>query len=237
MSTANISQSDQAIAPLKLWGSILFFGIPALVVVAKYYYFIPLLIGRGMTQPWAFFVVHFVFYIGMISASVIGYRLEKRRHNWQDFLSRLRLRRITGVDWNWVTGAIIAFALLYFCGLAITEMVLNQIGWEHPALGMVTKTTQDWILFFILLIFNVLGEELWWRGYILPRQELTHGSKTWIVQGILWAFFHIYKWWEVPAMILPALVVPFMAQRRQSTTPGIVMHCLLNGGNALFTLL
>lgn len=237
MRTANISQSDQAIAPLKLRSSILLFGIPAVVVVAKYYYFIPLLIGRGMTQQRAFFVVHFIFYIGMISAAVIGYRLEKRRHNWLDFLSRMRLRHMTGVDWNCVTGAIIVFALLYFGGLAITEMVLNRIGWEHPALGMVTNTTQDWILFFILLIFNVLGEELWWRGYILPRQELTHGNKTWIVQGILWAFFHIYKWWEVPAMILPALVAPFMAQRRQSTTPGIVMHYLLNGGNALFTLL
>ena len=237
MSTANISQPDQAIAPLKLWGSILLFGIPALVVVAKYYYFIPLLIGRGMTQQWAFFVVHLIFYIGIISAAVIGYRLEKRQPSWQDFFSRMRLRRMTGVDWNWVTGSIIAFAVLYFGGLAITDTILDQIGWEHPAFGMVTKAHQDWVLFFVLLIFNVLGEELWWRGYILPRQELTHRSKTWIVQGILWAFFHIYKWWEVPAMILPALVVPFMAQRRRSTTPGIAMHYLLNGGNALFTLL
>lgn len=237
MNKTNISQTDQAIVPLKLWSAILFFGIPALVVVSKYYYFIPMLIGRGMTQPRAFFIVHFIFYIGIIAAALIGYRLEKRHHNWQDFLSRMRLRRMTGVDWNWMTGAVIAFAILYFGGLTVTNMVLDRIGWAHPQFGMVTKITQDWILFFILLIFNVLGEELWWRGYILPRQELIHGSKTWVVQGVLWAFFHIYKWWEVPAMILPALVVPFMAQRRQSTTPGIVMHYLLNGGNALFTLL
>jgi len=25
----------------------------------------------------------------------------------------------------------------------------------------------------IVLFFNIVGEELWWRGYILPRQELT----------------------------------------------------------------
>lgn len=237
MSATEKIQRDQTIKPLQLWGAILLFGIPALAVVAKYYYLIPLLIRRGMTQQWAFFVVHFTFFIGMIIAAIVGYRLEMRQHSWQDFLSRMRLRRMTGVDWNCMTGAIAAFAFLYFGGLAITNIALERIGWDHPEFGMITKTTLDWVLFFILLIFNVLGEELWWRGYILPRQELTHGNKAWIVQGILWAFFHIYKWWEVPAMILPALVVPFMAQRRHSTTPGIVMHYLLNGGNALFTLL
>ena len=27
-------------------------------------------------------------------------------------------------------------------------------------------------LFLLVLFFNVVGEELWWRGVILPRQEL-----------------------------------------------------------------
>jgi hypothetical protein len=35
----------------------------------------------------------------------------------------------------------------------------------------------------VLLAGNIAGEELWWRGYLLPRQEIVHGSSTWIVHG------------------------------------------------------
>jgi len=30
-----------------------------------------------------------------------------------------------------------------------------------------------------------LRRELWWRGYILPRQELAFGRWTWIIHGLL----------------------------------------------------
>ena len=38
-----------------------------------------------------------------------------------------------------------------------------------------------WVPFFAL---NILGEELWWRGFIQTRQEAVFGSCTWLVQGI-----------------------------------------------------
>ena len=41
------------------------------------------------------------------------------------------------------------------------------------------------ILYAIVLSFNIFGEELWWRGYILPRQELSHGRFTWVVHGLM----------------------------------------------------
>ena len=35
-----------------------------------------------------------------------------------------------------------------------------------------------WIVLGYLggLFFNIFGEEFWWRGYILPRQELVMGK-------------------------------------------------------------
>jgi membrane protease YdiL (CAAX protease family) len=35
-----------------------------------------------------------------------------------------------------------------------------------------------WILIYyavLILVCNIGGEELWWRGYVLPRQELAFG--------------------------------------------------------------
>ena len=37
-----------------------------------------------------------------------------------------------------------------------------------------------WVLFYyatVILLFNIGGEELWWRGYVLPRQELAFGIR------------------------------------------------------------
>jgi hypothetical protein len=50
------------------------------------------------------------------------------------------------------------------------------------------------VLYYIvwLVVLNIFGEELWWRGYVLPRQELFFGRATWIVHGIFWSAFHFF---------------------------------------------
>ena len=44
-----------------------------------------------------------------------------------------------------------------------------------------------WPVFFF---FNIFGEEFYWRGYIQPRQEILNKKWTWLVHGLLWAFWH-----------------------------------------------
>ena len=82
---------------------------------------------------------------------------------------------------------------------------------------------------FVTLFFNIFGEELWWRGYILPRQELVHGGSTWIIHGALWTIFHAFKYWEIAAILLASLALSFVALKRKNTWPGIVTHLTING--------
>ncbi len=43
-----------------------------------------------------------------------------------------------------------------------------------------------WVLlgYLVYIVLNVFGEELSWRGYVLPRQELAFGEWTWAIHGI-----------------------------------------------------
>ena len=96
-----------------------------------------------------------------------------------------------------------------------------------------------WILFyyaFVILVFNIGGEELWWRGYVLPRQELAFGRATWALHGILWSVFHLFMQptlWDTVRMAITGMALAFVAQRTKNTWPGIVGHSF---GNLAFFL-
>lgn len=88
----------------------------------------------------------------------------------------------------------------------------------------------------MILVCNIGGEELWWRGYVLPRQELAFGRATWVIHGILWSVFHLFMQptlWDTVRMAITGVALSFVAQRTKSTWPGIVGHSF---GNLAFFL-
>jgi len=91
-----------------------------------------------------------------------------------------------------------------------------------------------WILVYyliILLVFNIGGEELWWRGYIMPRQELVFGKATWIINGFLWACFHLFihsTLFDLVRMMPTCLALAYVVQRTRNTWTGIIGHTVGN---------
>jgi membrane protease YdiL (CAAX protease family) len=91
-----------------------------------------------------------------------------------------------------------------------------------------------WILVYyavVMLVCNIGGEELWWRGYVLPRQELAFGKSAWVVHGILWSAFHLFMQptlWDTVRMAITGVALSFVAQRTKSTWPGIIGHSFGN---------
>lgn len=99
---------------------------------------------------------------------------------------------------------------------------------------------QWWLIVYylaVVMFLNIVGEELWWRGYILPRQELAHGRWAWVIHGTLWTLFHIFQTPNLAAVAvrLPGmLALAYVCQRNRSTWPGIVGHFV---GNSPFLIL
>ena len=91
-----------------------------------------------------------------------------------------------------------------------------------------------WILVYyaaVMLVCNIGGEELWWRGYVLPRQELAFGRHAWIVHGIFWSAFHLFMQptlWDTTRMAITGLALSLIAQRTKNTWPGIIGHAVGN---------
>jgi membrane protease YdiL (CAAX protease family) len=82
-----------------------------------------------------------------------------------------------------------------------------------------------WFAVIIALqVFNtVLGEELLFRGLLLPRMNGAFGRWDWAANGILFAAYHLHVPWVIPQTLVDT-VVPFAAKRGNSALVGIAVH-------------
>ena len=83
-------------------------------------------------------------------------------------------------------------------------------------------------------IFNtVLGEELLFRGFLLPRMNGAFGRFDWVVNGVLFGLYHVHVPWAMPGALLDTFVLAYPSKRYESTWIGIVVH---SGQTVFFTL-
>ena len=82
-----------------------------------------------------------------------------------------------------------------------------------------------WV-FIVNAVFNtVLGEELLFRGLLLPRMSRAFGKWDWVANGILFGFYHLHQPWDViGAAIEGMFLFAFPTKRFRSAWFGIIAH-------------
>ena len=77
----------------------------------------------------------------------------------------------------------------------------------------------------VMMVFNtVLGEELLFRGYLLPRMNRTFGRFDWLANGVIFAAYHLHEPWVIPSALCDSFVLALPAKRRRSALLAIVVH-------------
>jgi uncharacterized protein len=80
-------------------------------------------------------------------------------------------------------------------------------------------------LILVMFLFNtVLGEELLFRGYLLPRMNGAFGRGDWVANGVLFAAYHLHIPWSIPTNLLDMFLVSYPTKRYQSAWIGIAVH-------------
>jgi membrane protease YdiL (CAAX protease family) len=84
----------------------------------------------------------------------------------------------------------------------------------------------DWFaVIAVLAVFNtVLGEELLFRGLLLPRMNGAFGERDWVANGVLFAVYHLHMPWVIPAALLDTFILAYPSKRYRSALIGIVVH-------------
>lgn len=226
-SKEKIMQTEN-IKPMPFWQSLVFFGVPALGAALGQYVLYPFFTRRGLSYENAYHYQMLVVFTFLLLAAIVAYILEGNHLEWSSIKHRFRLHGLDRIGLKWTFGGIVTQIILSVVSTMLAIKVYDFLNFTPPDIfppGSIVNTP----LMVFVLFMNVISEELWWRGYILPRQEMQHGRITWVIHGVLWAFFHAFKWWAVPFMLFTTWIVPFISQRNKNTTPGIIIHFVING--------
>jgi membrane protease YdiL (CAAX protease family) len=81
-------------------------------------------------------------------------------------------------------------------------------------------------LILVLFLFNtVLGEELLFRGFLLPRMNGVFGDRDWVANGVLFAGYHMHEPWVIiPTVLVDTFVIAGASKRYRSAWVGIAVH-------------
>src|SRR5215204_406465 len=86
----------------------------------------------------------------------------------------------------------------------------------------------NWVWFAVivaLFVFNTaLGEELLFRGLLLPRMRGTFGRFDWVANGFLFAFYHLHEPWVIPSTLVDIFALSYPSRRYRSALIGIIVH-------------
>ncbi|MFQ3566397.1 MAG: type II CAAX endopeptidase family protein [Aggregatilineales bacterium] len=228
---------ESSLRPLSGSRSLSYFIFPGLLVGLGAHILTPALVNAGIAA-----FLSYAFGVGLplailFLAALIAYRLEQPRGGFS-LRQRYRLKPIRPSDWGWLLLILIAKLLvaLPFAGLAQALITAGII--PYPQAAQIAASANEalisergWLIGIAigLLVVNVLGEELWFRGYVLPRQEQAYGNRGWVIHWLLWWFvFHFFKWWDLITLLPVTGLSVYLAHRTHNTTVVMVEHWLSN---------
>ena len=78
----------------------------------------------------------------------------------------------------------------------------------------------------VLAVFNtVLGEELLFRGLLLPRMQGVFGKWDWVANGLLFTLYHLHTPWVIATeWVVDIFLFAYPSRRFQSAWMGIIVH-------------
>jgi membrane protease YdiL (CAAX protease family) len=217
--------------------SLLYFLGGALVLYVAVHNGIPHLQNEYSVSPLiGWWLTSGVIVLGLFLAAVLAARRTNAK-SLRQILIFLNVRSMNKIDLLWALGGLLGVVVLTSIVITVFNQIfsINLLSQESYASFLrmeKVKPDEYWIFLAWMpyFFFNIVGEELLWRGYLLPRQIDSLGHYAWILNGFLWAIFHVGIGWRIAIILLPIeFIVPFVVQKRKNTWLGIIIHGFYNG--------
>jgi CAAX protease family protein len=136
--------------------------------------------------------------------------------------------RVGGKVWWWTVPFTLAFlAWTAMPALPVPkDMDFLKFMGSHAGQHFFSGAWGWFAIIAVLAVFNtLLGEELLFRGLLLPRMRGAFGKRDWIVNGAIFTLYHLHLPWEIPLTFVDGIFLDAYPSRRfQSAWMGIIVH-------------
>jgi uncharacterized protein len=159
-----------------------------------------------------------------------------KRRIWLNLPRDPRTGKARKVLFLWVAPAVLANALGGYLALRLDAVWTSFLpGFDEPPYAKLQVLAdpqfqgQWWILGLTVtsIVFNyILGEELLFRGVLLPRMAGVFGRRDWVANTVLFGLYHVHKIWAWPSMIAGSFGIAWAARRYRSFWMGVIVHGL-----------
>ena len=180
------------------------------------------------------FVTGYFLFIPLFVCALAMARAEGNRGTRQ-ILAALHITPFTKKEWKYSIGGLLL-------GFVLTGLVFGFSFLLNKFLGTAMLNTTPWfmemrpfrgaekLLLFVWLpmfFFNIVGEEILWRGYIQGRMR---GKYSWLLCSLLWLLFHLPFGADLMVMLVPVIIIiPYAFHKTGNTLVGMFIHGMYNG--------
>jgi membrane protease YdiL (CAAX protease family) len=204
---------------------------------------VPAVAGAGASPRRFFITLSCALTAGLIWQFLLALAVvwrEQRSLRWATLRSALWLEPLTaeGKDggerrggrlWLWLIPFVLAFAIISIIPAGpLAGPASRNLGTFLSSAAGRQAFHGSWGLFalmLVLLIFNtVLGEELLFRGVLLPRMRGAFGRADWVVNGVIFGLYHLHEPWSIPSSVAVGMLCAYPSKRFRSAWAGIVIH-------------
>ncbi|HLO34249.1 MAG TPA: type II CAAX endopeptidase family protein [Anaerolineales bacterium] len=138
------------------------------------------------------YVISITFGWGISIAALLITGLTLGRRGIIQLLRRFLIWR---VGWKWVFAALFLYPVVFSLAVLLHSVWIGvpidfSGVFAHKIFGA-SANLPMFILPFFIYDFLTNGEELGWRGYVLPRLQAKHGALvSSLIVGVIWGFWH-----------------------------------------------
>jgi membrane protease YdiL (CAAX protease family) len=147
---------------------------------------------------------------------------------WLRAPSDERTGRRGGRLWWWLLPFVLGVAALQVVPFRLQAPAERDMGVLLSSDAGHSLFQGNWLLFALVVVmalFNtVLGEELLFRGLLLPRMQGAFGRADWFANGVFMGLYHLHQPWSIPTSVLAGLLYAYPTRRLRSAWMGIILH-------------
>jgi membrane protease YdiL (CAAX protease family) len=227
--------SEQAIHPHSVQRSLILHLLPGVLLLLFFLLAVPIVKNRGLPLQFAS-IFGILFVLLPVELGILFHEGKKR--NGRFSLRGIVVYRERIPLWQyflWVALLVVWSGSLAILLSPLADFLIKTVFSWLPAWFSYSNTSESSkiILVVMVILYGIANvsaaivEELYFRGYLMPRLSRMKGWAP-LANTVLFALQHLLTPWQVPFIILGVLPQAYLVSKKRNIYLGILAHSTLN---------